>query len=58
MEINEHWGISARHFLQKFGTDICRDAMSEIIPDMNFGESGMPWIRLFEIYIAKKIKAN
>jgi hypothetical protein len=58
MEVNEHWGVSARHFLQKFGTDICRDVMPTIIPDMKFGDSGTPWIRLFEIHVAKLVKEN
>jgi hypothetical protein len=58
MEVNEHWGVSARQFLQKFGTDICRDIMPTIIPDMKFGESGTPWIRLFEIHVAKLVKEN
>ena len=32
MEVNEHWGVSARHFLQKFGTDICRDSIPQLFP--------------------------
>jgi hypothetical protein len=43
LEVNEHWGISARHFLQKFGTEVCRNAL----PDMKI-ESTL-WVRLFEI---------
>ena len=56
LEINADWSISAREFLQKFGTDICRESLSKTIPDMNFGESNSPWIRLFEIYIKKYIE--
>ena len=56
LEINSNWGISAREFLQKFGTDICRESLAKTIPDMNFGESKSPWIRLFEIYIKKYIE--
>jgi dephospho-CoA kinase len=47
---NKYWGISAREFLQKFGTEIGREMMPSVIPNMNMGESGSPWIKLFEIY--------
>ena len=47
---NKYWGISAREFLQKFGTEIGRDLLPSIIPNMDMGESGSPWIKLFEIY--------
>jgi dephospho-CoA kinase len=47
---NKYWGISAREFLQKFGTEIGRELMPGIIPNMDMGESGSPWIKLFEIY--------
>jgi hypothetical protein len=49
LEINEHWGVSGRHFLQKLGTDIFRDIVPNIIPNLNLGKSGSPWIRSFEI---------
>jgi dephospho-CoA kinase len=58
LEVNKYWGISARHFLQKFGTDICRDILPNVIPDMQLGESGSPWINLFEIHVNKLIKKN
>jgi hypothetical protein len=58
LEVNEYWGISARHFLQKFGTDLCRDILPSIIPNMQLGESGIPWIKLFEIHVNKIIKKN
>lgn len=50
MAINKYWGISAREFLQKFGTEIGRNLLPKIIPDMYMGNSGSPWIRLFEIH--------
>ena len=31
---NTYWGISAREFLQKFGTEICREQLPQIIPQM------------------------
>ena len=54
LEINEHWGISGRHFLQKLGTDIFRDIVPKVIPDLNLGESGSPWIRAFEIHMLEQ----
>jgi dephospho-CoA kinase len=56
LEINEHWGISSRHFLQKFGTDICRNALPKTIPDMKIGDT--IWVRLFEIEQAKNPTTN
>lgn len=53
LEINKYWGISARTFLQKFGTDIGRNLLHKIIPNMNMGASGSPWVRLFEIHWEK-----
>jgi ATP-dependent RNA circularization protein (DNA/RNA ligase family) len=51
MEINKNWGISGRTFLQKFGTDLCREALTNIIPEMNTGEHKSVWITLFDMYI-------
>jgi hypothetical protein len=59
LEINEHWGVSGRHFLQKLGTDIFRDIVPKVIPDLNLGGSGSPWIRAFEInMLDQKEKTN
>lgn len=43
MKANDIWGISAREFLQVFGTDICRDELPRRIPEM----SGV-WIRMMQ----------
>jgi dephospho-CoA kinase len=56
LEINEHWEISSRHFLQKFGTDICRNELPRVIPDMKIGDT--IWVRLFEIERAKNPTIN
>jgi len=56
LEKNKYWNISAREFLQKLGTDIGRDSMPKLIPDMNMGESGTPWVRLFEIHWGKLLE--
>ena len=48
LEINEEWGISGREFMIKFGTEICRDALPSVIPQME-----KLWIKCFEIFINK-----
>lgn len=58
LEINKYWGISAREFLQKFGTNIGRNTIPSVIPDMNLGKSGSPWVRLFEIHWTKMFEEN
>lgn len=40
-EIHPLWGISGRDFMQRFGTEICRDVLPQVIPEMH-----SPWIRL------------
>ena len=39
------WGVSGRTFMQRFGTDIMRDKLGEIIPEMK-GES--IWVKVLE----------
>lgn len=45
---NKYWNISGREFLQKFGTEICRDTLPRVI-NMNLNNRTL-WCRLFEIY--------
>ena len=49
LEINKFWGISGRQFLQVFGSEVCRDYLPKVLPDMRF-ESKTLWIKLFEKY--------
>ena len=58
LQPNEHWGISGRVFMQKFGTEICRNALPEVMPEMKLNESDSLWIKLYKIHKAKKIKRN
>jgi hypothetical protein len=51
LEINKQLNISAREFMQKFGTDICRNQFPKIFPNMNLGKSGSIWVKLMENYI-------
>lgn len=47
LEPNKFWGISGREFLQKFGTEVCRDYVPKVLPEMQFNDTTM-WVRLFE----------
>jgi len=52
LEVNAHWNVSGRHFLQKFGTEICRNVLPKVLPEMKLDDTSL-WIRLFEIERAK-----
>lgn len=47
LETNNFWNISAREFLQKFGTEVCRDFLPRVIPKMSLNGQTL-WVRLFE----------
>lgn len=52
LEVNNFWGISGREFLQKFGSEVCRDYVPKILPNMKFNDCTM-WVRLFEKYYSE-----
>ncbi len=43
---NKFWGVSSRHFLQKFGTEICRQQLPKVVPEMS-----SIWVQLFMKYV-------
>lgn len=47
LKIHPKWGISAREFLQKVGTDLFRDKLREVIPDMKIEKS--IWCDIFKL---------
>lgn len=47
LEIHPHWGISGREFLQKIGTDMFRDRLREVIPNMKIDKS--VWCDIFKL---------
>jgi hypothetical protein len=51
LAIDPFWGISGREFLQVFGTEVCRDFLPKVLPNMNLDGTTL-WVRLFEKYIA------
>lgn len=54
-EIHDEWKISAREFLQKFGTNIIRGHLREEIPNMNLNNMSA-WARIFELRVSKLLK--
>ena len=50
---NAFWGVSGRHFLQKFGADVCRDFLPTQIPEMSD-----IWVRLFERFLLESRDKN
>ena len=57
LEINKECGVSGRHFLQKFGTEIGRDYLPKAIPDMKMNDQTI-WIRLMDIYCKQHPEQN
>jgi hypothetical protein len=47
LEIHPQWGISGREFLQKIGTDIFRDILPKVVPDMKIDRS--VWCDIFRL---------
>jgi Cdc6-like AAA superfamily ATPase len=42
------WNISSREFMQKFGTEIMRNCLPNILPKMNLGKYNNIWLQLLE----------
>jgi hypothetical protein len=53
LEKNKHWDISAREFLQVFGTDVCREFLPTKIPKME-----NIWICCFKIFCSQNRDTN
>lgn len=45
LAINSEWGISGREFLQKVGTELFRDRLREVLPEMRMESS--VWVEIF-----------
>lgn len=54
LEINKLWGVSGREFMQKFGTNICRNKLPQEFP---FLKSTL-WVSLFEQMIINNPAMN
>jgi len=53
--VNKTYNISGREFLQKFGTDVCREKLTQSIPNMNLNGLGL-WARVMEAKLQKNTK--
>lgn len=51
--INPFWGVSGRRFMQIFGTEVCRNYLGEVIPEMKVDNT--IWCKLFEKYVSENI---
>ena len=47
LKINKFWGISGREFMQKFGSEVCRDYLPKVLSNMNFNGRNL-WARAME----------
>lgn len=47
LEIHPYWNVSARHFLQKVGTDLFREHLHEVLPEMKM--EGTIWVEIFKM---------
>ncbi len=52
MKENSFWGVSGRKFMQVFGSEICRDYLPKVLPEMKLNGLTI-WARLFEHYLEK-----
>jgi len=50
-EINQRWGISGRTFMQRFGTELCREKFAEVFPEVEMNGRTL-WARTIEHKIA------
>lgn len=53
LELNPLWCISGREFMQKFGTNVCRDLIPSVLPQMND-----LFIRVLEYKMLRNIHSN
>lgn len=47
LEVHEYWGVSSRQFLQKVGTELFRDQLPRVLPEMKL--VGTVWVDLFRL---------
>ena len=46
LAVNPQIGVSGREFMQKFGTEICRKVLPQVLPAMDFGPWGTIWVKI------------
>ncbi len=45
--VDKFWGVSGREFLQRFGTDLCRVHLPQVMPQLQLNGSSL-WVRAVE----------
>ena len=56
LEINNKWNISGREFMQKFGTELCRNQLKQTIPNMKFDDNNTIWVQIIKNKINNEYK--
>jgi dephospho-CoA kinase len=56
LEINNKWNISGREFMQKFGTELCRNYLKQIIPNMKIDNNNSIWVQIIKNKIDNEYK--
>lgn len=56
--IDKFWNITPREALQKIGTELFRDQLKKLMPNLDLGEFNIVWIRKMEKYIQETIAKN
>lgn len=51
LKVNDDWNVSGRIWMQRFGTEICRDTLPTIFPESTFAQQ--LWINLFKKFTRK-----
>lgn len=57
LRVNRHFGVSGREFLQKFGTEICRNEFARHLPNFNLNGRSL-WVRLIELALSTRFNQN
>lgn len=57
LAVNPFWGVSGRQFLQVFGSEVCRDFLPKVLPQM-FKDDQTLWCRLAEKFVQETQARN
>jgi dephospho-CoA kinase len=57
LKVNKFWNVSGREFMQKFATDIMRNQLKTVLPQIDLGDSTV-WVRAMEKKILNNTSKN
>lgn len=49
--VDERWGVSPRQILQRVGTDLFREQLHKVLPELNLGADKSLWCRCMRMWI-------